>query len=76
MSNKKHFYHGCPWSGGPATQGDTDQRYNWDEVDCGHCLHYMNRRRESDYWYYGPVGYEWYKKNYYDTVEFLKNEDS
>lgn len=47
---KKHFYHGCLWADGSIQLSDTDQRFNWSEVTCLHCLRNKLSNGESNYW--------------------------
>ena len=47
---KIHFYHGCPWANGEIQQADTDQRYDWREVNCFHCLSNKQSDGTSRYW--------------------------
>jgi len=50
MPMKIHFYHGCPWADGSIQQADTDQRYEWDEVNCAHCLNNKLSDGTSRHW--------------------------
>lgn len=46
----KHFYHGCPWANGEIQQSDTDQRFDWREVNCQKCLFNKNADGTSRNW--------------------------
>ena len=50
---KVHFYHGCPWADGSIQQADTDQRYDWQDVNCQHCLANKQPDGSSRHWEQG-----------------------